>query len=80
MPRVEALDRMRKTGESGIAPRALARAALLSVPVVALAVVPVFISTVSGRAFGMPPIMWWIVLWIALTPPCLLGAERLRPR
>jgi hypothetical protein len=45
-----------------------------------LVVVPIFIATTDYRIAGMPPIMWWIVLWILLTPLCLLGVERLRPR
>ncbi len=57
---------------------AVARAALLAAPILALAVVPAFISTTAYRVFGMPPIMWWIILWVFLTPLCLAGVERLR--
>ncbi|MBV8531114.1 MAG: DUF3311 domain-containing protein [Candidatus Eremiobacteraeota bacterium] len=58
----------------------IVRFALIAIPLVALLIVPAFIPGTEPRFFGMPPIMWWIVGWIGLTPPCLLGAERLRPR
>jgi hypothetical protein len=77
---VEALDRMGDDGAGASPATRLARAALLASPVLALAVVPIFISTTDARVLGVPPIMWWIVLWILLTPLCLLGVERLRPR
>ncbi len=61
-------------------PSKLARIALIVAPLVALGVVPIFISGTSPRIFGMPPIMWWTVLWLALTPVCLFSFGRLRER
>ena len=54
------------------------RAGLIAVPLVALLIVPAFIGGTQPRFFGMPPIMWWILLWVALTPVCLLTVERMR--
>ncbi len=54
------------------------RVALIVVPLVALLIVPAFIASTEPRVFGMPPIMWWLVAWIVLTPFCLLLVERLR--
>lgn len=56
----------------------LLRLALIVMPLVALLIVPAFISTTQPRVFGMPPIMWWILLWVALTPICLFAVERRR--
>jgi hypothetical protein len=56
------------------------RIALIVIPLTALLVVPAFISSTEPRVFGMPPIMWWILMWVALTPPCLLTVERLSKR
>jgi hypothetical protein len=57
---------------------ALVRAALVATPALALVVGPLLIRGTEPRVFGMPPILWWILVWIVLTPPCLLGVERLR--
>jgi hypothetical protein len=54
------------------------RVALIAIPLVALLIVPAFIASTEPRIFGMPPIMWWLVAWIALTPFFLLLVERLR--
>ena len=56
----------------------LLRLALIVMPLVALLIVPAFISGTQPRFFGMPPIMWWILLWVALTPICLFAVERRR--
>jgi hypothetical protein len=45
---------------------------------VALLIVPAFIASTQPRAFGLPPIMWWILLWVVLTPVCLFAIERMR--
>jgi Protein of unknown function (DUF3311) len=42
--------------------------------------VPLSITSTEPRILGMPPIMWWILLWIVLTPLFLFGVERLRSR
>ena len=55
-----------------------ARYALLAVPIVCIIVVPVFITGTTPRFFGMPPALWWTVLWMLLTPPCMFCAERWR--
>ncbi|MBV9333088.1 MAG: DUF3311 domain-containing protein [Candidatus Eremiobacteraeota bacterium] len=54
------------------------RVALIAIPLVALLIVPAFITGTQPRAFGLPPIMWWILLWVLLTPVCLLTVERMR--
>jgi hypothetical protein len=56
----------------------LLRVGLIAVPLVALVIVPAFIASTEPRFLGMPPIMWWILLWIVLTPVCLLTVERTR--
>jgi hypothetical protein len=52
---------------------------------VLLAAVPAFMLTfavplvnrVEPRVFGFPFLMVWIVLWVAVTPLCLYGVQRL---
>jgi len=56
----------------------LFRVALIAIPLVALLIAPAFINGTQPRAFGLPPIMWWILLWVLLTPVCLLTVERMR--
>jgi hypothetical protein len=58
----------------------LVRTALVATPIFALVVGPLLIGGTEPRVLGMPPIMWWILVWVVLTPPCLLGVERLRRR
>lgn len=54
------------------------RIGLIAVPLIALLVVPAFIASAEPRFVGLPPIMWWILLWVILSPVCLLGVERMR--
>jgi hypothetical protein len=58
----------------------IARVVLILIPLLALLVVPAFIWSTEPRFLGLPPIMWWIAAWVALTPFCLLSAEHLRER
>ncbi|HEY1868283.1 MAG TPA: DUF3311 domain-containing protein [Candidatus Cybelea sp.] len=58
--------------------RSILRLALIVMPLVALLIVPAFICGTQPRFFGMPPIMWWILLWVALTPICLFAVEHRR--
>jgi hypothetical protein len=54
------------------------RIGLILVPLAALLIAPAFIASTEPRFLGMPPIMWWILLWVVLSPICLLGIERMR--
>lgn len=63
---------------AGVREYVAVRVALVAVPLVALLIVPALIATTQPRLFGMPPIMWWLILWIVLTPLCLALVERMR--
>jgi hypothetical protein len=58
--------------------KSVLRIGLIAVPLIALLIVPAFIGGTEPRLLGLPPILWWILLWVVLSPVCLLGVERMR--
>ncbi len=58
-------------------PRAL-RIAFALLPVLAFAVGTPLLNRVEPRIAGIPLNLAWVILWILLTPLCLLAIERLR--
>ena len=58
-------------------PRAL-RIAIALLPVLAFAVGTPLLNRVEPQVLGIPLNLAWIILWILLTPLCLLAIERLR--
>ncbi len=58
-------------------PRAL-RIAIALLPVLAFAVGTPLLNRVEPQILGIPLNLAWIILWILLTPLCLLAIERLR--
>ncbi len=58
-------------------PRGL-RIAIALLPVLAFAVGTPLLNRVEPRIAGIPLNLAWVILWILLTPLCLLAIERLR--
>ena len=58
-------------------PRAL-RIAIALLPVLAFAVGTPLLNRVEPQILGIPLNLAWVILWILLTPICLLAIERLR--
>lgn len=56
----------------------LARLLLALVPAFALTFAVPLVNRAEPRIFGLPFLLVWIVLWVAVTPLFLLGIERLR--
>ncbi len=59
---------------------ALARAILALIPAVMLTFAVPLVNRVEPRILGMPFLLVWITLWVALTPLFLYAVERLRQR
>lgn len=57
---------------------ALARAVLALIPALMLTFAVPLVNRVEPRIFGLPFLLVWIVLWVAITPVFLYGVERLR--
>ncbi len=58
-------------------PRAL-RIAIALLPVLAFAVGTPLLNRVEPRIAGIPLNLAWVIVWILVTPLCLLAIERLR--
>jgi membrane protein required for beta-lactamase induction len=56
----------------------LARLLLALVPAIALTFAVPLVNRVEPRIFGLPFLLVWILLWVAVTPLFMLGIERLR--
>lgn len=56
------------------------RVFLAAVPCFMLSFAVALVNRDQPRIFGLPFIMAWIVLWVALTPIFLFAVERLRPK
>ena len=54
------------------------RIAIALLPVLAFAVGTPLLNRVEPQILGIPLNLAWIILWILLTPLCLLAIERLR--
>lgn len=59
---------------------ALARVVLALIPALMLTFAVPLVNRVEPRIFGLPFLLVWIVLWVAITPVFLYGVERLRPK
>lgn len=57
---------------------ALARVLLAVIPAFMLTFAVPAVNRVEPRVFGLPFLLVWIVLWVAITPLFLYGVERLR--
>ena len=57
---------------------ALARAVLALIPALMLTFAVPLVNRVEPRIFGLPFLLVWIVLWVAIPPVFLYGVERLR--
>ena len=57
---------------------ALARVVLALIPALMLTFAVPLVNRVEPRIFGLPFLLVWIVLWVAITPVFLYGVERLR--
>jgi hypothetical protein len=51
-----------------------------SIPVVMLVFALPWVNRVTPVILGLPFLLFWIVLWIVLAPPCLLAAYWLDQR
>lgn len=58
----------------------MVRYVLAAIPIVALSLAIPFVNHVEPRVLGMPFLLWWIVLWMALTPPLLWTIGRIEGR
>lgn len=58
----------------------LARGVLAAIPPVMLVLAPLFANRDEPRVFGLPFMLVWILVWVLLTPPFLLLADRFRVR
>jgi hypothetical protein len=56
------------------------RYVLAAIPILALSLAIPFVNHVEPRVLGMPFLMWWIVLWMALTPALLWTIGRIEGR
>ena len=54
------------------------RIAIALLPVLAFAVGTPLLNRVEPQILGIPLNLAWVILWILLTPLCLLAIERLR--
>ena len=56
------------------------RALLTAIPIAALSVAVPFVNRVEPRVLGLPFVLFWIVLWIALTPVFIWTIGRMERR
>ena len=56
------------------------RVLLAVIPVAALSVAVPLVNRVEPRILGLPFVLFWILLWVALTPAFLYGVGRLERR
>ncbi len=54
------------------------RVLLAAIPVVMLTLAVPLVNRVEPRIFGLPFLLVWLVVWVAVTPLFLLVIERLR--
>jgi hypothetical protein len=59
---------------------ALARVVLAVIPALMLTFAIPLVNRVEPRVFGLPFLLVWIAVWVALTPLFLYAVERLRRR
>jgi hypothetical protein len=59
---------------------ALARVVLAVIPALMLTFAIPLVNRVEPRVFGLPFLLVWIAVWVALTPLFLYAVERLRQR
>jgi hypothetical protein len=59
---------------------ALARVVLAAIPAVMLSFAVPFVNRVEPRVFGLPFLLVWITVWVAVAPLFLYAVDRLRPR
>ena len=56
------------------------RVLLAVIPVATLSVAVPLVNRVEPRILGLPFVLFWILLWVALTPAFLYGVGRLERR
>lgn len=56
------------------------RVLLAAIPIAALSVAVPLVNRVEPRVLGLPFVLFWILLWLALTPAFLYGIGRLERR
>lgn len=59
---------------------ALARVVLAVIPALMLTFAIPLVNRVEPRVFGLPFLLVWIAVWVALAPLFLYAIERLRQR
>jgi hypothetical protein len=57
-----------------------ARVVLALLPTAMLTLGIPFVNRDQPRVFGLPFLLFWIVLWVALTPPALYAVYRIEGR
>ena len=58
----------------------LARVVLAAIPSVMLVLAPLVANRDEPRVLGLPFLLAWIIVWVLLTPPFLIIADRFRTR
>jgi Protein of unknown function (DUF3311) len=56
------------------------RALLAAIPIAAMTVVVPLVNRIEPRIFGLPFLLWWIIVWVLLAPAFLWTIGRLERR
>jgi hypothetical protein len=56
------------------------RVLLAAIPIAALSIAVPFVNRIEPRVLGLPFILFWIVLWVALAPVFVWSIGRLERR
>jgi hypothetical protein len=56
------------------------RVLLAAIPVTALSIAVPLVNRIEPRVLGLPFVLFWIVLWVALTPVFVWSIGRLERR
>ena len=56
------------------------RALLAAIPIAALSLAVPSVNRIEPRVLGLPFVLFWILLWVLLTPAFIFGIGRLERR
>lgn len=56
------------------------RALLVAIPIAAMTVAVPLVNRIEPRIFGLPFLLWWLIVWVLLAPVFLWAIGRLERR
>lgn len=56
------------------------RALLVAIPIAAMTVAVPLVNRIEPRIFGLPFLLWWLIVWVLLAPVFLWTIGRLERR